>query len=138
MSRGIGRIERAIIETFARREKVSDLVRLAHAAYVNPYFWTNPDWRPTRAQLVAVRRALKRLQDTGYPVEPIRINLPGRPMIVLWKGNNRYWWRNGADTNPAQANCSQRLLTRPRAFQRMSTTVLRESSEAHGRHTHSA
>jgi hypothetical protein len=115
MSRGIGHVERAIVEYFAsasaeRNRKCVDIETLAHAAYVSRHFHISSDWRPTRAQLVAVRRAVKRLQDMGYPVNPFRVEraAQGRPMIVQWTGHNRYWWRKLAETNPETARRAQR------------------------------
>jgi hypothetical protein len=84
----IGHVERAIIEHFVvhARSKCSNIAELAHTAYVRPYFYLPSDPAPTRAQLVAVTRALKRLQAKGYPLHLTRIYLSGRPMLVLWQG----------------------------------------------------
>ena len=115
MSRGIGGVERAIVNYFSSAESkpCTDIEWLAHVAYVSPYFYVDEDWRPTRAQLVAVRRALKRLVKKDYPVRLFRIGKTrGQPMLALWTGNNRYWWRRGADTNVEQANRSQEALRR--------------------------
>jgi hypothetical protein len=92
MSRGIGRIERAILEHFVvhRGEKCTSIAALAHAAYCCHDFHWDDEPKPTHAQVVAVRRALKRLQAQGYPLELMRTYISGRPLSVLWSGK-RFW-----------------------------------------------
>lgn len=114
MSRGIGGVERAIVSYFTSAEgkRCVDIEGLAGIAYVSQYFSID-GWQPTRAQLVAVRRALKRLADKDYPVRLFRVGKTrGQPMLALWTGNNRYWWRHGAATDVEQANRSQEELRR--------------------------
>jgi len=90
MSRGIGQVERRIIKYFveAHGGRWANIKTLAHAAYVSPYFYCGNDPKPTRAQLVAVRRALKRLEAKGYPLSvEVRLGATrGRPALVLWRG----------------------------------------------------
>jgi hypothetical protein len=117
VSKGLGRAERAIVEFFASNDskKCVSIEKLAEVVY-RPYFIIpGKNWPPGRAEFVAVRRALKRLQNKGYPLRLMRIpkRVRGRPMIVLWTGDNRCWWRHRAATNPDDARRAQEFSKLP-------------------------
>jgi hypothetical protein len=65
LSRGFGRIERAVLRKLAWRP--ANVYELARAAYQLPTTET-----PSTAQLVAVRRAIRRLREDGFLLPPMR------------------------------------------------------------------
>jgi hypothetical protein len=84
MSKGLGRIERRIIHYFTDISTTATIEELCSIAYSRSGYFVTPDWRLTRSQEVSVRRALKRLQAEGYPLDIIRLEGRGRPWIVSW------------------------------------------------------
>jgi hypothetical protein len=67
MSRGHGRIERAILRVLSKR-RVADTVTLARYAAVGV---VKGPYRPTRSELESVRRALRNLRRQGLVALPI-------------------------------------------------------------------
>lgn len=65
LSRGFGKIERAVLRQLAWRP--ANVYQLARAAYQLPATET-----PSTAQLVAVRRAIRRLREDGFLLPPLR------------------------------------------------------------------
>jgi hypothetical protein len=91
MSKGLGNTERIIVNYFTEctTAHVEELARMIYVrgrdrglspASLRP----DQDFRVTRAALVATRRAVKRLQQKGWPVKLCRLNgVRGRPLIAF-------------------------------------------------------
>jgi len=60
MSKGLGRIERAILGSLRRRRQGADVLTLARHVFATR--------TPTRAQLESIRRALRSLRHQGFVI----------------------------------------------------------------------